>query len=297
MFRLYFDNNIYQNSTGWLDLIITLLGTLIGAGIGFWGAMYIQKKQEKKLSSQKLTLFYNLSNDTVIVLRKLIPAYENLIQRITTEPYESHLALIPASSDIERVHYLLKNEIFSSLVLILGNEAIDYYKKARTNIDYLFMANNELLKMNEKHVDFVFQDQCFISDSVDNIVNILIKRSEEIRTSKIAYKNNKEFQYCLELFAILDKLNQEATKKNNINLNGFKTFFIEELLGNSTSKLEKTTALEINDIAKKASNRLKRININSMQFIQDCKSYCETIKTQTDLMDSYNETLKTFLKS
>lgn len=298
MFRLYFDNNIYQNSIWWLDLIITLLGTLIGAGIGFWGAMYIQKRQEKVFSNQKLTMFYNLSNDTVIVLRKLIPEYEKLMQKITTEPYESHLPNIPASSDIDRIHYLLNNEIFSSLVLILGNQAIDYYKKVRTNIDYLFMAKNELLKMNEKHVDFVFEDQCFVNESIENITNILIKRSEEIRLSKImTYKSNTELQYCLKLFSILKELNQEATEKDNTNLNGFKTLFIEELLRNSTSKLEKTTALEINYIAKKASNRVERIKINSLQFIQDCKSYCETIKTQTDLMDSYNETLKKFLKS
>lgn len=297
MFRLYFDNNIYQDSTWWVSLIITLFGTLIGAGVGFWGALYIQKKQEKNLSYQKLTLFYNLSNDTIITLRNLILEYEELIKKITNESYEFHLPNIPASSDIDRIHYLLKSEIFSSLVLILGNGAVDYYKNIRKNIDYLFMANNELFKMNQKHIDFVFEDQCFVSDSVDSIINILIRRSEEIKVSENNYRENNEYQYILELVSILDKLKKEAVEKEKTNMEGYKTEFLEELLKNSTLRLEKATALEIIYIAKPANNKLEKISINSKQFIKDCKSYCDSISKQTELMDSYNKTLETYLKS
>jgi len=297
MFDFYFPNIINQNSSSWcLSLIATLIGTLVGAGLGFWGAIRLQKKQEKNFAYQKLSLFSALTNDVLTLMRKQIDEYVELTVNITKEPYEYHLPQKLASFDLERIHYLLKGEIFSPLVFVLGSVANDYYKNFRKTIDYIYLANNELYNMNQKHIDFTYGDQCFVRDSVDDIMNIIVKRFEFIRTTNAEFEKDIEYLYLLELDSKLRRLRKESEEKKNSNLEGYKTDFLEELLKNGLSIIEQENSFEIIVKAKPALNRLEKIKNNSLQFIVDCKSYCDLINEQLPHLESYNETLKENLK-
>lgn len=297
MFDFYFPDIIYQNpSSWWLSLIATLIGTLVGASLGFVGAMRLQKNQDKNLAYQKLSLFSSLTNDVLTVMRKQIDEYVSLSVNITEEPYEYHLPHKLASSDLERIHYLLKGEIFSPLVFVLGSVANDYYKNIRKTIDFIYLANNELYNMNQKHIDFTYGDQCFVRDSVDDITNVIIKRTEVLKRTDVHFEKNTEFLYLLELDSALIKLRKDSEEKKNSNLEGYKTEFLEEILKNGLSKIEQTSSFEIINMAKPALNRLEKIRINSLGFVVDCKSYCDQIDGQLPLLESYNKTLIENLK-
>lgn len=298
MFDFYFPHILYQNTSSWWEgLIATLIGTFVGAGLGFLGALRLQKNQEKNIVYNKLNMFSILTDDVLSVVRKEIDEFKNLIEKIKKEPYEYHLPKKFASSDLERIHYLLKSEIFSPLAFILGSQSNDYYKNCRKAIDFIYLTSNLLTDMNKKHIDFTYNDQCFIRDSVDDIMNIIIKRIELIRTTYSEFENDNEYVYLLGLDSTLKRLRKESEEKNNSNLEGYKVHFLEEILKNGLSIIEQKDLFEIIAKAKPALNRLEKIKINSLQFSEDCESYCNQINDQLPQLETFNETLKEKLKT
>ena len=295
MFEFYFSPNLYQDSSWILDLVITLIGTFVGAAFGFWSALYIQKKQEKKLSLQKLQLFSTLSNDVLKSTKTQVDKYSILTKNISKEPYEYHLPIKPATEDLERLHSLLKGEILSPLAQIMGTKSDDYYKNIRKTIDYIFLTYKEIFDMNQKHIDFTYTDQCYVRDAVDEIINILIRRTEIIKTSVENYNQNPEYEYLIKLPKILGELSEESKKKKNSNLEGYKSKFLEEILTAGRLKIEQSVYLEFVNIIKPALNRLEKIKNNSEVFITDCDSYCKTISEQLTELESINKSLSDIL--
>jgi hypothetical protein len=149
--------------------------------------------------------------------------------------------------------------------------------------------------MNQKHIDFTYADQCYVSDAVDEIINILIRRTEIIKTSVENYNQNPEYEYLIKLPKILSELSEESKKKKNSNLEGYKSKFLEEILIAGRLKIEQSVYLELVNIIKPALNRLEKIKNNSEVFITDCDSYCKTISEQLTELERINKLLSDIL--
>ncbi len=254
MFRFYFPENIYQNSSSFLESVtITLLGALIGALIGFWGAMRLQRRIEMRVAIEKLTLLSNLIDDVLILIPKHIKSFDKLLEEVESEPYELHsLGRVP-STDLDRLISILKEEVFSSIALVFGKDASVFYRNIRKSIDSVYLINIEMLDVTKRRNASINKDQYFVQDAYSKLISILTVRMKQFRETDGSYNANPLYDYIHELAIKGNRLNKEAAENEKSNIGNFNDYIITPLLNECTGKFDPLSASRIIEIAKPAT--------------------------------------------
>lgn len=296
MFEFFFSPNIYNHSNWVADLVVALFGTAVGAGLGFLGALQIQKRQSYGDSKLKIKLFLSVSQDVEKLLRKQIVKFNELSAKSVSEPYDFHLIGRPASNDLQRLSEMLKGEIMTSFAVLIDKESEEMYRKYRISVDYLALTYEETFEMNRKNINFIFDDQCFIRDKVDEIIAKLMIRKEALTGIDSNPTNSEEKQYILSLDDERSRLFMENLENQNSNLDKYKTEFFEDIYLKGKHYLQSTVYDSILAPVQSALNRFEKIKFNNKQLSDDVNSYITGIEKQLEILSKLNVQLLNSLK-
>jgi len=296
MFKFYFPENIYQNSSSFLEsVIITLLGALIGALIGFWGAMHIQRRTEMRASIEKLTLLSNLIDDVLILIPEHIKSFDKLLNNIKLEPYETHSLERMPSTDLDRLIAILKEEVFSSIALVFEKDASVFYRNIRKSIDSAYLINIELLDVTEKRNASVNKAQYFVQNAYSQLISILTLEMHMLRDTDAAYETNPLYIYIHKLAIKENEIKKEAVQKGISNIGNFNSQILIPLCNECTVLFDPLNASRIIEIAKPATVRVSNMESNSLEFLSSFGCYSDQLNKEVGKLESYNITLKKML--
>lgn len=203
-----FDNPL----TYFLDVLIALFVSLIGAYVGArWGVSLTFKRDKKEREAEtiaKMEYFSELMTDAVSESKLRIEKIEKLVDNLQSNPYESYWTDKIASQSIEHFQAALKDDIFTSFSLIYKedhNRGKEAYKIVRQLSDNLLTIKEE----SRKDIDLIKQD---VRDITDEIRKSLfdffsVIYDKDLKQDSFLYRINRELTQIRE-----DKKNKIITE-------------------------------------------------------------------------------------
>ncbi|NWJ49451.1 MAG: hypothetical protein HXX14_01170 [Bacteroidetes bacterium] len=180
MFNYYnIDSFNQESSSVVMDFIVTLFGT----GAGFFCALFLSKKNERKqkvkenndlINKYKSRLGYltELISSSIILIETQVANLIKLAEEIKEKPTEVHLLIHTANNDLERLQKMDSEEVFHAYNLI-AKEADDKsknYHNIYSCIDYLYLRSKQGTEQVTKHVEYTYRDQMRIKELLDGLL-------------------------------------------------------------------------------------------------------------------------------
>jgi hypothetical protein len=299
---LNFGDNYYYNdsSSNLTSFLINLSGVLIGAFLAYYFAIKIAKRQRKAendIEKQKIVAHNNenlkhlttLVDNAILNAEKQSNEYFELSSKIKVEPYELHLVDITLTNDIERIKRLDTQKIFDAYTsAIKSNNRVENYSKLFHQIDFIGIKLEQMFDMHAKHNNFIFNDQRYIRDIIDDLISALTTLAIELQET---YPN--EFKYNPVYVFITDLLHKTSTNSTS-SFSYFKTEFVIPLRDNSRimfnfNKMLSNFTLEK---TKRVLARLQTIEYNSIEHSKDCEQLKSEIKPAITTLKEINNEMK-----
>ncbi len=287
------------NSSLFYDILITFTG----AFLGFFFALLINRKLEKKQiikdkELEKKESFSNLKYLSLLldsVLKsypKQAKNYKGLSIILKETPLELSQPIINATYDLTRLKNIDSKELRDAYIAYFPKELaeIEKYKKIFSHIDFLLMYFADLINQNENHRIFQHKDQQFVRDCFEEVAIRLGLRQKNIQLENPNnYIESQEFQYIHKFNLIFKEIADESP----INFTKIQDNYFLPL--NSTV-LQGIADIELSDtiflLVKKSISRLKHIEFNSIEFAKDLENVENRIKESIEYLTKINEKIK-----
>lgn len=295
MFDYYHvDSLIKESGSFWIDLLKTIIGTLLG----FIGAFYLTQWTGKKQTirernnkilryKERLSYLIQLIDSSIKIINNQLNNFESLAQDIFQDPVEQHLLNIIASTDLQRLQNMDTEEVFHAYYQIVPesqDKSVDY-KNIYGSIDFLYLRHKQAIESTDKHVNFLHRDQMYIKETVEKLSNDLYKWIKHIETENKEFKTLPKYNFLVTHHQNYLKLIEEEAKLGILE---------ESFLVPFGNELRKTYANEdffgdLNDLATKAIIRFNHITRNSIEFAAELcdirKEMSNSINKLTDIKE------------
>lgn len=192
MFKLNFydiENQIADPGSIWLNLIFTMIGT----GLGFFGAYLLSKRSERlqirKDANQIINLHWSrlkyltqLINSSLDVLLNNIDRFEKLTEVINEAPVEYHLLNLVADDNLQRLQKMDSKDIFDAYhILIPESEgSTNDFRNMYGSIDFLHFNMVQMLDSYIAYKENLKRDQNYIKDKIETLGTVVIKWIKDI---------------------------------------------------------------------------------------------------------------------
>ncbi|MBC8319088.1 MAG: hypothetical protein ISR55_10560 [Bacteroidetes bacterium] len=297
--------NIYHNliptpDSIWVELIIIIIGALIGGLLGFISAYFILKiqftktrnleiKRKYEENEDKLQYFKLLLKGVVEHVEKRFVELDEYIENQQKYIYEPELFKFSVNNDLERIKSLDVIGLFESYRQFYKPKNINWikdYKKLNASLDFIEMALKELLRIYEVNTIecvSILKDVKYLVEHTADRISIIntenAKILKENRFNDIAYS---EINKYLSIYMKLIKENANLTHMNEEFLNPLNKLMVTKLsnepFSTEISILTKKARTKLNDIKvdmEKTILELKKVPSITMESISLIKSYCE----------------------
>lgn len=296
------DNSYYWDpSSNWMSFLINFSGVLIGAFLAFIIAIYIDRRQRKhereedykkvvSLYNERLKHFTTLIDNVILIAEKQSKEYFDLSNKLVKNPYEQNLIDITLTNDIQRIKHLDDQKIFDAYTnaLTSNKDMVENYTKLFHQIDFLDFKLTQIFDMHAKHINFTFNDQCYVRDIIDDLVAILTTIAVEIEDKLPEdYTNDKIYLFVTDLLS-------KNSKNCNLGFACFKREFIVPLRDNCREKFSfnKGWANLVFDKTKRAITRLEQIKVNSLDHSKKCRILKNEIEPTILKLKESNDEIK-----
>lgn len=245
----------------WSGIISDLIVTLFGSFLGVYFALIADKKQENKRNKELLFHFSSLIDDIVSSTKKQIENVKKLSDEIIKHPLDIHLIGLIATLDFERIKSIDSNNLYKSYSRRY-KKSLDEFKKTFAYLDYLSIQVKDYISRNEKHINFIHNDQIYVRDQLELLIYKIGMYVVQLQQNDKIYKSNPDYIF---LSPYMEKLS-ELTKNSN---NSLANYEFEILTPLNNSILHDLGNIEIREelfrIIKQSKNRIDNIRYNSLE--------------------------------
>ncbi|MDQ1088584.1 hypothetical protein [Siphonobacter sp. SORGH_AS_1065] len=273
MFDFYYQSGEFGSagSTDWWSVSATFFGSLMGAGIGAWGAYWVLKEGKRLEYKQREDDQYSFDLKNLKYFGLLIKESIYYVQSVCNECIKQS-GIYKASDrttfppiyflndfNLERITKRINQEqLYHSYKNIIGN---DNFNEIIIHIDYFYSQTEKLKVLIDKDLEEnAVAKQTFL-DTVQDVVNMLIninsnKDLDEITEDKI---NKLIIKYYTKLY---------NDQYYYINMEKYLSLFIEPLSEVLSKNLDKHNIKEVYQLTTKATRFLiPIINKNNDSFV------------------------------
>lgn len=295
MFNFY-DIETFVNETDswWISLLITIIGTLLG----FWGAFYLSKwtdrkqtnkEKQQKIDSYKDRLRYlsQLIEASLKILNDQLDCFEELAKDLSQDTTEQHLLKIVASNDLQRLQNMDTEEVFHAYHLIIpeNKDKIKDYKNIYGCIDFLYLRLKQAIDSTDKHVNFTHRDQMYIKETIEHLSNVIYAKIKDLE--KNGLKDSSNYTFLVRNHKEYMKLIEDKAKIGN-----YETEFLLPFGNELRQKYQLTDFFnEFNDLTGKAVVRFNHIKENATIFAAELRDLRKEMKNSIDTLTKINEKL------
>ena len=299
MFDYYHVDNLIKGSGSfWIDLLKTIIGTLLG----FIGAFYLTKRTGKRQIErdriakiqryrERLSYLVQLIESSIKIINDQLNNFENLAKEVRQEPIEQHLLKLKASTDLHRLQNMDTEEVFHAYHSIVPEnpDKNKDYKNIYGCIDFLYLRHKQAIESVDKQVNFLHRDQMYIKETIEKLSNDMIKWIKSIETENKDFKDISNYKFLVKHYENYVSLIDEEAKLGILETD-FLVPFGEEL---RKSYANEAFFGDLNDLAARAIIRFNHIKRNSEVFASELfdirKEMDHSIKTLTEIKVKINE--------
>lgn len=266
MFKLNFyeiDTLINEPVSIWISLFVTFMGT----GLGFMGAFYLSKRNEReqkkkeatqtiKLYWSRLRYFFQLIDNSIEILLKNIERYESLITEITKAPTDLHMLSIFADNNLQRLQRMDTNDIFDAYHILIpeDEESIRDFKNIYGNIDFIHLNMDQMFDSYKIYKDNFSRDQHYIKDKIQTLATVMIKWIKDIET-KPDFNTLPNYAFLVKHFKVYSQLTSDRVEFSQYEIqfllpfgDELRTEFDQEVFFNEFFQLLNQTIIKFKDI-------------------------------------------------
>lgn len=276
MFEYYrIDNLISEPSSTFINLLVTFSATLLG----FLGAFFIakwtyqqqvKKDDELKIHRYKERLRYlgQLIESSISTIDKQLENFETLAKEIQEKPAEQHFLKLTASNDLQRLQNMDTSEVFQAYYQIIpdNSEKDKDYRKIYSFIDFLSMNQKQTIESTEKQVNFVYRDQLFVMQKIEQLTNQAYHWIKIIeRENPDNYNLFPEYTFLISHHQNYMKLIEQQVRFKELEEN-FLIPFGQELLKDYSHSY---FFAELHNLASEIISKFNHMKENASSFVQD----------------------------
>ncbi len=206
MFKI--GNFYYPDGGGafWENLIISILGTLLGAGFAwlFFKKTLESNRAEDKVKYEKylksrMKFLLSLIKEVIKYSEKQIEEFEIQARSIIENAYKIHVLKLIASNQISRLKAIDSQDIFEAFIFLFKNEedVIDQYNKLLYHIDYLDKSFEQICNANDLNITNMNLDYEKMRISANTLYSNFIKYTEDSSMHDIKKVRLQEFDYFI----------------------------------------------------------------------------------------------------
>ncbi|MFV0270983.1 MAG: hypothetical protein ACK5HZ_04780 [Macellibacteroides fermentans] len=292
---------IFEPFTDWIiQSFISIISSIIGAFLGYFFAMRIERKkriEEKNhnienkvnLALNSVKYFNILLNKTTVYLTKQLKNIEEFNNAYTERPCEVKYMKRIASSSLISLYEYPKKEMYDAIYVLNNLSSIklniidDEFNRLIEKIDFIYHTIIEIQTMVEKNHLFAYEKQKSIQTDINNLIV-----SIDSISGRLDDRQRTE---------ILNLLNAPCLSPGNTNRDFLKITnqFLHPLL-NYINELKQENKISQNDFEKlfyKIKDSLTLINdlkINSLELVSDINRYAIKINEfQPNISDFSNK--------
>lgn len=292
MFKIYYvDTFVGEFGSFWVDLFITIIGTLLG----FWGAFYLtrvsDRKQERKerqvnidLCKSRLGYFVQLLESCLKNAEKQLDRIERLADETEANPLNLHFLKVIASNDLDRAQRMDTQEVFYSYFLVIpdGEEKLKNYNKIYSSLDHLYLGMKQAIASAETRIKYVHDDHSFIKKTIDDLAASIYHRSIQLEGDKA---RTAEYSFLVGTHKEYTRL---VVDRADISL--YETKFIYPLGTNLNKYFTRSDFFEaFHDAVSKAIVRYNHCRGNSIFFVKELREVkselAESLKFLKEMVD------------
>ncbi|GAB4007112.1 hypothetical protein GCM10028808_10360 [Spirosoma migulaei] len=292
-----FGEFIGEDGSFWTDLIVGLVGSIVGGFIGTGGAIWLYYRQVRdqktkedanrsQIQTDKLKYLHNLLNSIILATDTSIEAIVKQYKAVEAHPTHLPGMKIVAVYDFNRIVNVINHEEhYHAYVTKLKDENITTIFSI---VDFLFGSLLDLEKNFNEIVQYDLGRRKNFAESVQEIIDCIIVNQKKLKDKKgekdIYYNilNNSIFKYYASL---------EPDPSNFLNIrDSFLTPFIEETVRIKDSE----EIYQVTRLASKSSKLLTPIILSNMQHAGELKALSEVLSNANDRLRNYIKPLSSF---
>lgn len=296
MFKFYeIETFINESGSFWISLIVTIIGTLVG----FFGALYLSKWTDRKQINNEKKAREDRYKDRLKYLSQLIDAsllklndqldnFEELAGDLIQDPAEQHRLKIKASNNLQRLQNMDTEEVFHAYYLVIpeNTNKIKDYKNIYSCIDFLYLRLKQAVESADKNVNFTYRDQMFIKEIVDHLSNVIYLKIKDLEKDDL--KDSTVYKFLVHNHQEYMKLIED-----NSNIGNYEKDFLVPF-GEELRKEFSTNDFfnELIGLTSKAMVRFNHIKVNASFFSVELKDLRKEMQNSIDTLIEINEKMK-----
>lgn len=292
--------------------LINLLLTVLGSLLGFWTALYFDRKArradaEKEIERQKeektkedeksskelrdrLLYVQSLVDEVVKTLDQQGQKCKEFITSIENDPYEFQFLKVLASNDTKRILDLDSQSTFHAYRFFFQQDA-EWFKKYRefnTAVDFIDAHLDEMLRIFKSYLDGVYRLSSEYKQIVDNLPDFISRILMNFENSVPNYGQDTRY-----IFLLNSTKNYRTLADNRAKLKDFDDKFLSPLLLGILQRFEKEPFAEpILDMTKKARVKLNDIKIDAIGTAEEFKTLPNRLKNSIETFKKISEQIQ-----
>lgn len=297
---------IFEPLSDWIfQSFISIISSIIGAFLGYFFAMRIERKKRIEEKNQNIENKVNLAlnsvkyfnillNNTTIYLKKQLINIEEFNNAYVETPCEVKYMKRIASSSLKSLYDYPKKEMYDAIYVlnrlssIKVNISDDEFNKLIDKIDFIYQTIIEIQTMVEKNHLFAYEKQKSIQSDINNLIVSIVSISGRLGDRQSA--------------EILNLLNAPCLSPGNTNRDFLKITnqFLQPLLS-YINELKRENKILQNDFEKlfyKIKDSLTLINDlkqNSLELVNDVNNYATKINDSQSNISNFSNKINKIL--
>ena len=269
------------------DIAISIITVFIGAVLGYFYSVRLNKKNKKVAYFKDLTQLIKLVESALEYTYSVLEKYNGLSEKIKNRPYELHFNEVALSFDFDRIKNLNSHQIFEAYTAVMKIDKIDDYLRLFKCIDFVHFKLNKMYEIHNNQNKFIFEDQSMIVDLIDKMGSLMYKSIDNIEKKKI-YKNEKNIAFSKIKDLVL------RLRNNSFDISNYNDSFIMPVTTycKEAFSFDEEAVYDILFLANKSSDRYSQIETNSKLQHERCINLKNEILPSLEEMKSIISNIK-----
>ena len=192
-----FGEHFYEQTDS--SVLINFLLTFLSAFLGLLSALYLSKRDERKLKKNRIlylnTLLENLIRSSTAQIEKL----EEFIHRVNDRPQDHHKISWFASHDIKRYLKFDSQELFDAYIQQekFDKQKIKSFNEINAYIDLIDQLIDQVKEISHTYTQSTFKRQLEIKSKIERVSDEIAVVAERIKIDNLEDYRDKDVYYHL----------------------------------------------------------------------------------------------------
>ncbi|MBL6445668.1 hypothetical protein JMN32_05070 [Fulvivirga sp. 29W222] len=289
------------NSSFFENLLIAVIGAVIGSGAAIWifyQTLKSDRKKSRKLKNQRdeelLRYFCALLRNILKFTNGQKQDYLNFAKALEAKPYETHLVRYRVNHDIRRVQKMNQHEIYQAYLDQMGSKDTDInrFTAIYSNLDFLDVLIDAARSENELGQKHITERRFQYKNEAEKLLNYVGLFIENIRKSNL--ETYTEIPVWVALNQLLGSYHIKRTDASSLTY--VQQAFVKPVghtIMNDFRDLPECT--EIMQLVKKATHTFSNIKLDSSELANSFQEYySEFNKIEDELRTKSNQLLRKY---